>query len=529
MKTFAELGLSNPVIRSVSNMGFEEATPIQEQTIPIAMEGRDIIGQAQTGTGKTAAFAIPMVERFSPDLGQIQGIVLTPTRELAVQVAEELNKIGQFKGIRTLPIYGGQDINRQIRALKNRPHIIVGTPGRLMDHMRRKTIRLQGIELVVLDEADEMLNMGFIEDIETILQEIPQDRQTLLFSATMPKPIQTLAQRFMKNPELISIKAKEVTVPNIEQNYLEIQEKQKFDVLCRLLDIQSPDLAIVFGRTKRRVDELTEALTKRGYSAEGIHGDLTQAKRDSVMRQFKAGTIEVLVATDVAARGLDISGVTHVYNFDIPQDPESYVHRVGRTGRAGKTGLAITFVTPRELHHLRIIENLTRRKMVRQPIPTINEAIVGQQRLAVGRILQVIEAEDIQQYKGLAEDLLAETDSVTLLSAALKLLTKEPDLTPVQLTEQAPLRAKRANNLPHEQRGCRRDGGAYKGGNRDGSAYKAGKRDGGGQKGGYRDGGNQKGAYRGAGGQKGANKGDGFIADRHRGDGQANRFASRRP
>jgi ATP-dependent RNA helicase DeaD len=460
LKTFSDVGLSNQLLRSISNMGFEEPTPIQEQAIPLGLEGRDIIGQAHTGTGKTAAFGIPLVERIRVDSEQIQGIVITPTRELAVQVAEELNKIGQFKGIRTLPIYGGQDIERQIRALRKRPHIIVGTPGRLMDHMRRKTIHLNYIKMVVLDEADEMLNMGFIEDIETILREIPQERQTLLFSATIPKPIQTLAQQFMKHPALISIRSKEVTVPSTEQYYMEVHEKQKFDVLCRLLDIQSPDLAIVFGRTKRRVDELAEALNKRGYSAEGIHGDLTQAKRDSVMRQFREGTIEVLVATDVAARGLDITGVTHVYNFDIPQDPEGYVHRIGRTGRVGKAGLAITFVTPREIDHLRMIEQMTRRKVIRRPIPTINEAMAGQQRQAMEKLLQVVESEDFRSYKGLAEELLEEHDSVTLLSAALKLLTKEPDTTPVQLTEEAPLRVKKPKiNRPPQPRGYRGDSG----------------------------------------------------------------------
>ncbi len=484
MITFSELKLSDPVLQAISNMGFEEATPIQELTIPIAMQGKDLIGQAQTGTGKTAAFAIPLVEQFTIGLEHIQGIVLTPTRELAVQVAEELNKIGQYKGIRTLPIYGGQDINRQIRSLKNRPHIIVGTPGRLMDHMRRKTIRLQQIKLVVLDEADEMLNMGFVEDIETILQEIPTERQTLLFSATMPRPIQILAQRFMKDPEMVSIKGKEVTVPNIEQNYLEIPEKQKFDVLCRLLDIQSPDSAIIFGRTKRRVDEVSEALSKRGYSAEGIHGDLTQSKRDSVMRQFKEGTIEILVATDVAARGLDISGVTHVYNFDIPQDPESYVHRIGRTGRAGKTGLAVTFVTPREMNQLRNIENLTKRRIIRKPIPTMTEAIVGQQRLTMEKLLRVVEEEDFSQYKGLAEDLLEETDSVTLLAAALKLLTKEPNLTPVQVSDEAPLRAKAPFKGPQEYRGYRRDNRGPSTGNRGGGGpqHGGGSRSGGGYK-----------------------------------------------
>lgn len=453
MATFRELGLSERVLSSVENMGFEEATPIQEQTIPKALEGKDVIGQAQTGTGKTAAFGIPLVEKIEAGTEQIQGIVLSPTRELAMQVAEELNKIGQFKGIQTLPIYGGQEIDRQIRALKKRPQIIVATPGRLMDHMRRKTIRLGEIKMVVLDEADEMLNMGFIEDIQTILEEVPENRQTLLFSATMPKSIQNLAQRFMKEPESISIKAKEVTVANIEQNYLEVPEKQKFDVLCRLLDMQSPELAIVFGRTKRRVDELSEGLNKRGYSAEGIHGDLTQSKRDSVMRQFKEGTIEILVATDVAARGLDISGVTHVYNFDIPQDPESYVHRIGRTGRAGKTGLALTFVTPREIGQLRMIEQITKRKMTRMPIPTLVEAIEGQQRITMEKLQRVIDEEDISPYRGLAKDLLDETDSVTLLAAALKMLTKEPDRVEVHLTEVAPLRSKAAYRGAYDQRG----------------------------------------------------------------------------
>jgi ATP-dependent RNA helicase DeaD len=448
---FDELGLDERTIRSVSNMGFEEVTPIQEKTIPLAMQGKDLIGQAQTGTGKTAAFGIPLIEKGQQDPERPQGLVLAPTRELAVQVAEELNKIGHIKGIRTLPIYGGQEITRQIMALKKRPNIIVATPGRLMDHMRRKTIRLNDVQTVVLDEADEMLNMGFLEDIEVILQELPEERQTLLFSATMPRQIQNLAQRFMKEPEIIRIESKEVTMPSIEQNYIEVPEKQKFDVLCRLMDMNPTELVIVFGRTKRRVDELSEALSKRGYSAEGIHGDLTQNKRDSVLRKFKEGSIEVLVATDVAARGLDISGVTHVYNFDIPQDPESYVHRIGRTGRAGKTGIAVTFVTPREIGHLRLIEQVTKKRMERKPIPSMIEAFKGQQQIAVEKLLQVAEG-DIQKYRGIAEDLLQETDSVTLISAALKLLTKEPDPNAIELTGEPPLRSKSYRPDPRDNR-----------------------------------------------------------------------------
>lgn len=442
MPEFNKMGISKEIMKAIAEMGFEEMTPIQEQAIPVIMSGQDIIGQAQTGTGKTAAFGIPLVENIGRDEEYIKGLVVAPTRELAVQVAEELNKIGQFKGVRALPIYGGQDINRQIRALKNKPQIIVGTPGRLMDHMRRKTIRLQRIEVVILDEADEMLNMGFREDIENILKEVPEDRQTLLFSATMPKAIQELARRFMKSPELIRIKAKEVTVPNTEQYYIETHEKNKFDVLCRLLDIQSPVLSIIFGRTKRRVDELSEALNKRGYAAEGIHGDLSQSKRDSVLSHFKNGTTEILVATDVAARGLDIRGVTHVYNFDIPQDPEGYVHRIGRTGRAGELGIATTLVTPREKGYLNLIEQITKRKIVRKSVPTVNEAFEGQQRIAVDKLMMTIEKGKIFPYRELAEELLEGNDSVTLISAALKLLTKEPDTSDIKLTEEAPLRTR---------------------------------------------------------------------------------------
>ncbi|WP_078556269.1 DEAD/DEAH box helicase [Bacillus alkalicellulosilyticus] len=452
MTTFYELNLDHKIVKAVTDMGFEEATPVQEQTIPAALKGKDIIGQAQTGTGKTAAFGIPLLQMVNIDEDKTQGVVLAPTRELAVQVAEELNKLGHNKGVRTLPIYGGQDIRRQIKALQRRPHVIVATPGRFMDHMRRKTIRLNDIKIAVLDEADEMLTMGFIEDIETILKEIPPERQTLLFSATMPKPIEKLAQKFMKDPELIAVKSKELTVPNIGQEYLEVPEKQKFDVLTRMLDIHSPELAIVFGRTKRRVDELAEALSKRGYDAEGIHGDLNQAKRDSVLRKFKTGTIEVLVATDVAARGLDISGVTHVYNFDIPQDPESYVHRIGRTGRAGKTGLAITFVTPREIDHLKTIERVSKRKITRGSVPSFSEAIEGQQRLTVERLLETVQQKEFKAYRGFAEQLLEDNDSVTLLAAALKLLTKEPSTEEVRLTAEAPLRSKKGKSGGGQQR-----------------------------------------------------------------------------
>ena len=443
MTKFEELGLSQATLKAVLQMGFEEATPIQSETIPLGLKGIDLIGQAQTGTGKTAAFGIPLVEKVDIKLDAIQGIIIAPTRELAIQVSEELYKLGSGKRVRVLPIYGGQDISRQIRSLKKAPHIIVGTPGRVLDHINRKTMRLDTVNTVILDEADEMLNMGFIEDIESILASTPAERQTLLFSATMPGPIQRMAEKFMKDPQIVRVKTKEMTVPLIEQYYTEVQEKNKFDVLTRLLDIQSPELAIVFGRTKRRVDELAEALTLRGYTAEGIHGDLTQAKRMSVLRKFKEGTVDVLVATDVAARGLDISGVTHVYNFDIPQDPESYVHRIGRTGRAGKTGVAMTFITPREKSYLSVVEKTTKRKMERMQAPTLDEALEGQQRAVVDKIVQTIESNNLHYYKAAAQELLDGNDAQTVVAAVLKMLTKEPDTTPVKLTEESPLPQKR--------------------------------------------------------------------------------------
>lgn len=447
LATFSELGISPALLNAIQKMGFEEATPIQTETIPVALEGKDVIGQAQTGTGKTAAFGIPMLEKIAVEVRAVQAVIIAPTRELAIQVSEELYKIGgTFKGVKILPIYGGQDINRQIRSLKNRPHVIVATPGRLLDHMNRKTVRLNNVQTVVLDEADEMLNMGFIDDIKAILSEVPEEHQTLLFSATMPPQIRAMADQFMTDPVHVKVKAKEMTVPKIQQYYIEMQERRKFDVLTRLLDIESPDLAIIFGRTKRRVDELTEALNLRGYTAEGIHGDLSQAKRMSVLRKFKEGTIEILVATDVAARGLDISGVTHVFNFDIPQDPESYVHRIGRTGRAGKEGWAVAFITPREMGQLKNIEKITKRKMDKLTVPTLDQAIEGQQKITVEKVNNAIETENLLSYQNVAEELLQDNDAVTIISACLKLLTREPDQTPVKLTEEAPIFVKRDRN-----------------------------------------------------------------------------------
>ncbi|HEX5564492.1 MAG TPA: DEAD/DEAH box helicase [Sporosarcina sp.] len=490
MTKFSELNISESTQNALARMGFEEATPIQEGTITFGMEGRDVIGQAQTGTGKTAAFGIPIIEKVDVNNPAVQALVIAPTRELAIQVSEEIYKIGYGKRARVLTVYGGQEIGRQIRALRNNPQIVVGTPGRILDHINRKTLKLNNVNTLVLDEADEMLNMGFIEDINTILAAVPAERQTLLFSATMPPAIRKIAETFMKEPEMVKIKSKEMTVENIDQFFVKAQEREKFDVLSRLLNVHQPELAIIFGRTKRRVDELSHALSIRGYLAEGIHGDLTQAKRMSVLRQFKDNKIDILVATDVAARGLDISGVTHVYNFDIPQDPESYVHRIGRTGRAGKSGMAITFVTPREMGYLRVVEETTKKRMTPLQPPTEDEALIGQQRLAMEQLTEIIEKNELTDYKPLAAELLEKFDAQDIVAAAIRSLTKEPDDTPVKITEERPLPSRKTGS---------RDRGGYKGSRGGGRSYGGGRGygGGGGSRRGSRDGGGRRDRSRG--------------------------------
>ena len=356
---FDELDLCQEILRGVKEMGFEEASPIQAQAIPVAMQGYDVIGQAQTGTGKTAAFGIPVLEKvnLNKDIKHPQALILCPTRELAVQAAEEIRKLAKYMhGIKVLPIYGGQDINKQIRALKG-TQVIIGTPGRVMDHLRRKTIRCDYVNTIVLDEADEMLNMGFREDIETVLEYIPtEDRQTILFSATMPKAILEITKNYQKpDAKMIKVVKKELTVPKIEQYYLDVKRKDKIEVLTRLLDFYEPKLSLVFCNTKKMVDDLTEVLKGRGYFAEGLHGDMSQAQRDRVMKSFRSGKTDILIATDVAARGIDVDDVEAVFNYDIPQDDEYYVHRIGRTGRAGRTGRSFTFVKGKEVYKLKDI------------------------------------------------------------------------------------------------------------------------------------------------------------------------------
>ncbi|GAB4075056.1 DEAD/DEAH box helicase [Barrientosiimonas marina] len=453
MTTFKELNISQPIMKSLEKMGFEESTSIQAETIPLAMQGQDVIGQAQTGTGKTAAFGIPMIEKIDPSQRKIQGLIIAPTRELAVQVAEEINRLGQAKGVRSMSVYGGQPMGRQIRALKDGPSIVVATPGRLLDHIRRNTIRTADIKTTVLDEADEMLDMGFIEDIRDILKNIPDTRQTLLFSATMPKEIRDIATNLMNDPTEVKMKEKKMTVENIDQYFIEIPEKQKFDTLTNHLDYYSPQLAIVFCRTKKRVDEIADGLQTRGFRAEGIHGDLTQGKRMNVLNKFKNSRVDVLVATDVAARGLDISGVTHVYNFDIPQDPEGYVHRIGRTGRAGRTGEAVSFITPREMAHLNVIEKVTKSKIQRMAPPTNQEAKRGQQQAAADKMRKNIEKQPLEDYYETASELLQDYDSKTVVAAALKMMTKERRNIPVNISSIQPISVKKGQQGKNKKGG----------------------------------------------------------------------------
>jgi ATP-dependent RNA helicase DeaD len=373
-KNFHEFGISGKTLVSLSVMGFEEPTPIQKLAVPPALQGKDIIGQAQTGTGKTAAFGIPIIEfRGERRSRYPYAIVLVPTRELAVQVSEEFNKMGKGTGVLTLPVYGGQSMELQIRSLRKGVDIVVGTPGRLLDHLRRKTLVLREAKIAVLDEADEMLNMGFIDDIETILTEIPKERQTMLFSATLPKEIVRIAKKYMEKPVHVTVDTGEMVVAGIKQVFYEVRQEDKIKALSRLLDVEGAVRTLVFCHTKREVDDVAGKLQQMGYPSGAIHGDFTQSHRDEVMRRFKAGDIDILVATDVAARGLDIPNVSHVMNFSIPQDPEGYIHRIGRTGRAGKSGIAITLVTPREYRQLRLIEQSAGTRIKKAKLPSIEQ------------------------------------------------------------------------------------------------------------------------------------------------------------
>jgi ATP-dependent RNA helicase DeaD len=407
---FKDLDLSKEVQKAIAEMGFEEATPIQSQSIPPIMEGKDVIGQAQTGTGKTCAFGIPAIEMVEPDSRTIQVLVLCPTRELAIQNAEELTHVAKYKrGVKILPIYGGQSIERQIIALKQHPQIIIGTPGRVMDHMRRNTLKLQQLRMMILDEADEMLNMGFREDIDIILAEIPTEKQTIFFSATMPRAIIELTAKYQKDPIRIKAAHTELTVPSTEQYYLEVREAAKLEVLCRLIDANNIKLSMVFCNTKKRVDEVATHLQSRGYMAEALHGDMNQAQRDKVMARFRKGAIDILIATDVAARGIDVDDIEAVFNYDIPSDDEYYVHRIGRTGRAGKTGRAYTFAAGREIYKLRDIQRYTKSKITPLKPPTLVDVEENRVNQILENVKSTLEGNKLGKYIAYIEKLMEET------------------------------------------------------------------------------------------------------------------------
>ncbi|MBQ6408574.1 MAG: DEAD/DEAH box helicase [Butyrivibrio sp.] len=393
---YDESGLDEKIIRAVTEMGFEFMSPIQKAAIPVMLEGRDIIGQAQTGTGKTAAFGIPLLQKVDPNNKHLQAVVLCPTRELAMQAADDIRDFAKYMtGIKVLAVYGGQDISRQIRALSNGVQIVVGTPGRVMDHMRRHTMKMKDVKVLVLDEADEMLDMGFREDIETILKGVPEERQTALFSATMPEPILKITRTYQKDAEYIKMTPKEITVAAIDQAYYRVPQKMKEEVLTRLMDYYNPARSLIFCNTKKMVDTLSESLKGKGYACDGLHGDLSQNQRDTVMNLFRSGRINILIATDVAARGIDVSGVEAVFNFDIPEDIEYYVHRIGRTGRAGRSGKSFTLVGGREMYKLREIEKVCHTKIEERRVPSAKEITRVKSQKVFAEVIDIIENDDI--------------------------------------------------------------------------------------------------------------------------------------
>lgn len=417
---FEELNLSPKILRAVSDMGFEEASPIQSATIPVLLEGKDVIGQAQTGTGKTAAFAIPIIEKVNFESKQLQAVILCPTRELVMQVTEEFRKLFKYyHNLAVVPIYGGQEIERQIFALKNKPQIVVGTPGRMMDHMRRNTLKMETVKFVVLDEADEMLDMGFREDLEIILKDTPVDRQTILFSATMPDEIVKLTKNYQKDPVRIDVTGQKLDAPKIEQYYFDLQEKDKPEALARLIDYYGIKLALVFCNTKHGVDKLTEVLQTRGYMAEALHGDLNQRQRDRVMNGFRTGSVEILIATDVAGRGIDVNNVEAVFNYDLPRDDEDYIHRIGRTGRAGKKGKSFTFIVGRQIFNLKRIEKTNGLKIVNQHIPSLASIDETKIKSYVETVIQTLSEGKLGKYVKLAERIMGDEYSALDVAAAL--------------------------------------------------------------------------------------------------------------
>ncbi|HUP98263.1 MAG TPA: DEAD/DEAH box helicase [Usitatibacter sp.] len=423
---FAALGLDERIVSALNVLGYEEPTPIQEQTIPPLIAGRDLLGQAATGTGKTAAFALPILQRLVNEGRRDSpiAVVLVPTRELAMQVAEAVHRYGKALGVRVLPVYGGQPIGRQLHAMRAGIDVVIATPGRALDHLRRGSLVMGGVRIVVLDEADEMLDMGFAEDIEAVLKESPAERQTVLFSATMPARIEAIAKRNQRDPVRIRIAkppAKAGEAPKVRQQAYLLARAAKMEALGRILDLEAPAAAIVFCRMRTEVDELTETLNARGYKAEALHGGMTQEQRDKVMRRLRSGDAELLIATDVAARGLDIDRLTHVINFDLPAAPEAYVHRIGRVGRAGREGVAITLVEPREHHALRNIERLTKHKIEIAKVPTVADLRARKLELTEAALREALAADENEHFRVVVDSLSAKYDAVQIAMAAVKL------------------------------------------------------------------------------------------------------------
>ncbi|HEU4628330.1 MAG TPA: DEAD/DEAH box helicase [Gemmatimonadaceae bacterium] len=471
---FAALALDPAIIAALAALGYEEPTPIQREAIPLLLEGRDLLGQAATGTGKTAAFSLPLLQRIAATErdtdadGQrvVRGLVLVPTRELAMQVAEAVHKYGRGLGIRVLPVYGGQDIRQQLRALNRGVDVVVATPGRALDHLRRESMDLTAVRVVVLDEADEMLDMGFAEDLEAILEALPEDRQTALFSATMPPRIAALAERHLRDPARVTIAREQVApgeVPRVRQVAYVVQRRHKVAALGRVLDMESPTSTIIFCRTRGEVDELTETLAGRGYRAEALHGGLSQEQRDRVMRRFRDNTVELLVATDVAARGLDVEHLSHVVNFDVPSAPDAYVHRIGRTGRAGREGVAITFVEPREHRQMRNIEQLTRQKIRVESVPTIVDLRARKLELTRAALRETLLEDDMDGYRVIVELLADEFDIMDVATAAVKLAHEASGGEPAGEDEEIPA-ATLPESRPPRDRGGREYGGRERAG-----------------------------------------------------------------
>lgn len=464
---YSESGIHTDILKAVREMGFEVMTPIQERAIPVLLDGKDMIGQAQTGTGKTAAFAIPMIQGVDPEIHKPQGIILCPTRELAMQAAEEIRKLAKYmQGIKVLPVYGGQDIGRQIKALSQGVQIIVGTPGRVMDHLRRHTIKTSHIKMIVLDEADEMLNMGFREDIETVLEDMPEEHQMALFSATMPQAILDITGTYQKDAVYVKVTPKEVTVAAIKQYYYRVAKKDKTEALCRLIDYYQPSRSLIFCNTKRMVDEITIRLKEKGYEAEGLHGDLSQNQRDTVMNLFRNGRCEILIATDVAARGIDVSGVDAVFNYDVPEDIEYYVHRIGRTGRAGKTGRSFTLISGREIFKIRNIERVCHTTIKERKIPTPADITKVKAGKLFIEAIEVMESKDLTEMKRRIQQSAEENDYDVLdLAAAFMQMSMGDE--PEEIAEEKPYPEKSRRDRDRRGRRDRREDERRDGARRD--------------------------------------------------------------